>query len=74
MSCKLLIFGVIGSSSSSYKDEDCSACDVVNIVVLVGVEIIVDVDFFLPHEVSSMELQFYIFSSLTCKSQLTYTL
>jgi hypothetical protein len=43
MSYKLLIFDVLGSSSSSDKDEDGSTCDVVDAVVLVGEEIIIDV-------------------------------
>jgi hypothetical protein len=43
ISHKFLVFGVLDSSSSSDKGENGSACDVVDVVVLVGVEIIVDV-------------------------------
>jgi hypothetical protein len=46
MSCKFIIFGVLDSSFSSYKDEDGSACDVIDVIVLAGVEIIIDVIFF----------------------------
>jgi hypothetical protein len=42
MSCKLFIFDVLGSSSSLDKDEDDLTCDVVDIIVLIGVEIIID--------------------------------
>jgi hypothetical protein len=46
ISRKFLVFGVLGSSSSSDKGEDGSACDVVDVVVLVDVEIIIDVVYF----------------------------